>query len=154
MVNGSNYTVFYILNEEEVSQWQFTRSENFHKISAMFSDLTTRLQYQNTLLEVIIIENCCKWKEGLDTLFPGTPTKLDLFHAVQRFVITLSKRNPYHHSVSRDYGLIFCNPKDLGERRTMPTPEPSVILHNLDQFLSNWKDFTHEGKQIITGKGE
>ena len=36
----------------------------------------------------------------------------------------------------------------------MPTPEPSPILHNLDQFLSKWKDFTHEGKQVITGKGE
>ena len=120
----------------------------------MFLDFRTHVQYQNTLLEVIIIKKCCKWKEDLDSLFPGTPTKLDLFHAVQRFVKILSKRNTYHHAVSRDYGLILRNPKDLGERRTMPTPEPSVILHNLDQFLSNWEDFTHEGKQIITGKGE
>jgi len=64
-----------------------------------------------------------------------------------------SKQNPYHCAVSRDYGSIFCDPKDLGERRTMPTPALSVILHNLHQFLSKWKDFTHEGKQI-TGKGE
>ena len=87
-------------------------------------------------------------------MFPGTPIKLDLFHAVQRFVKTLSKRNPYHRAVSRHYGLIFRDLKDLGERRTMPTPEPSVILHNLDQFLGKWKEFTHEGNQIITGKGE
>ena len=148
-------SAFCILNEKaEVLQWQFTRSENFHEISAMFSNLRRRLQYQNTLLELIIIDNCCKWKEGLNRLFPGTPIKLDLFHAVQRFVKTLSKQNPYHRAVSRDYGLIFRDPKDLEERRTMPTPEPSLILHNLDQFLGKWKDFTHEGKQIITGKGE
>ena len=67
---------------------------------------------------------------------------------------TISKQNPYHCAVSRDYGLFFHNPKDLGERRTMLTPESSVILHNLDQFLSKWKDFTHEDKQIITAKGE
>ena len=36
----------------------------------------------------------------------------------------------------------------------MPTPEPDVILHNLEQFLSKWKDFTHEDKQIITAKGD
>ena len=143
------------MNEKgEVLQWQFTRSENFNEVSAMFTDLRRRLQCHNTLLEGIIIDNCCKWKEGLTRLFPGTPIKLDLFHAVQRFVKTISKRNPYHRAVSRDYGLIFRDPKDLGERRTMPTPEPSVILHNLDQFLSKWKDFTHEGKQIITAKGE
>ena len=148
-------SVFCILNEKaEVLQWQFTRSENFHEISAMFSDLRRRLQYQNTLLEMIIIDNCCKWKEGLNRLFPGTPIKLDLFHAVQWFVKTLSKRNPYHRAVCRDYGLIFRELKDLGERRTMPTPEPSVILHNLDQFLGKWKEFTHKGNQIITGKGE
>ena len=148
-------SVFCILNEKgEVLQWQFTRSENFNEVSAMFSDLRRRLQCQNTLLEGIIIDNCCKWKEGLTRFFPETPIKLDLFHAVQRFVKTLSKRNPYHRAVSRDYGLIFRDPKDHGERRTMPTPEPSVILHNLDQFLSKWKDFTHEGKQIITAKGE
>ena len=54
-------SVFCILNEKaEVLQWQFTRSENFHEISPMFLDLRRRLQYQNTLLEMIIIDNCCK----------------------------------------------------------------------------------------------
>ena len=82
-------SVFSILNEKaDVLQWQFTRSEKF-QISALFSDLRRRLQYQNTLLEVISKDNCSKWKEGLNCLFPGTPIKLDLVHAVQRFV-----RNP------------------------------------------------------------
>ena len=62
---------------------------------------------------MIIIDNCRKWKEVLNRLFPGTPIKLDLFHAVQRFVKTLSKRNPYHHAVSRDYGSFSAIPKTL-----------------------------------------
>jgi len=76
--------VYCILNEKgEVLQWQFTRSKNFNEVSAKSSDLKRCLRRQNTLLEGIIIDNCCKWKEGLERLFPGTPIKLDLFHAVQ-----------------------------------------------------------------------
>ncbi|CAH3193843.1 unnamed protein product [Porites evermanni] len=36
----------------------------------------------------------------------------------------------------------------------MPTPEPSVILHNLDQFLTKWKGLAHDDKQLITQKGQ
>ena len=139
-----NY-VFCILNENgNVIQWQFTKSENFNEVSKMFADLRERFQVQNSRLEGIMIDNCCKWKESLRRVFPGIPVKLDLFHAVQRFVKTISKRNPYHRAISKDYGLIFRDPKDLGEKRTMPTPDPSVILHNLDQFLSKWKDLAHD----------
>lgn len=148
-------SVFCILNENgNVIQWQFTKSENFNEVSKMFADLRERFQVQNSRLEGIMIDNCCKWKESLRRVFPGIPVKLDLFHAVQRFVKTISKRNPYHRAISKDYGLIFRDPKDLGEKRTMPTPEPSVILHNLDQFLSKWKGFAHDDKQLITQKGQ
>ena len=148
-------SVFCILNENgNVIKWLFTKSENFNEVSKMFADLRERFQVQNSRLEGIMIDNCCKWKESLRRVFPGIPVKLDLFHAVQRFVKTISKRNPYHRAISKDYGLIFRDPKDLGEKRTMPTPEPSVILHNLDQFLSKWKGFAHDDKQLITQKGQ
>lgn len=138
-------SVFCILNENgNVIQWQFTRSENFNEVSKMFADLNERFQVENSRLEGIMIDNCCKWKESLRRVFPGIPVKLDLFHAVQQFVKTISKRNPYQRAISKDYGLIFRVPKDLGEKRTMPTPEPSVILHNLDQFLTKWKGFAHD----------
>ena len=147
-------SVFCILNENgNVIQWQFTKSENFNEVSKMFADLKERFQVQNSRLEGIMIYNCCKWKESLRRVFPGIPVELDLFHAVQQFK-TISKRNPYHRAISKDYGLIFRVPKDLGEKRTMPTPEPSVILHNLDQFLTKWKGFAHDVKQLITQKGE
>ena len=65
--------VFCILNEKgEALQWQLTRSENFNEVSAKLSDLKKRFQYQNTVLEGIIKDNCCKWNKGLKRLFQNS----------------------------------------------------------------------------------
>lgn len=55
----------------------------------IFQELKTSYEQANIDLEGIIIDNCCKWKTLLFQICPAIVVKLDLFHAVQRFVSIL-----------------------------------------------------------------
>lgn len=73
------------------------------------------LHLQHTHQGGVLLDNCCKWRECLSNLFPGTHIKHDLFHAVQRFLKMLSTQIPFRCALSKDYGLIFCSPKNNRE---------------------------------------
>jgi hypothetical protein len=86
-------SIFCILNERgEIINWQFTKSEGFDEVKDMFLDIKERSKDNG--LELICIDNCCKWSSLLTDIFPDVSIKQDLFHAVQRLVKTLKKRDP------------------------------------------------------------
>ena len=90
----------------------------------------------------------------LNLLFPGVPVKLDLFHAVQRFVKTISKRNSFSREVTNDYGLVFRDNRDLGDKRTMDTPSCNVLFaYYLERFLLKWKNVKWRNTPVISPKG-
>ena len=84
-------SVFCVLNEKgEVISWQFTASEGFEEVKELFVELKNGLQPDG--VNIICIDNCCKWNQLLKAIFPATNVKQDLFHAVQRFCKTLKKK--------------------------------------------------------------
>ena len=119
----------------------------------MFVNLKHRFDKSRTKIDGICIDNCCKWADKLNLFFPGVPVKLDLFHAVQRFVKTISKHNPFFREVSNDYGLVFRDNRDLGDKRTMDTPHCNVLLANLERFLLKWKNVKWKDTPVISPKG-
>ena len=119
----------------------------------MFVNLKLRFDKSRTKIDAICIDNCCKWADKLNLLFPGVPVKLDFFHAVQRFVKTISKLNPFFREVSNDYGLVFRDNRDLGDKRTMDTPSCNVLLANLEIFLLKWKNVKWRDTPVISPKG-
>ena len=40
--------------------------------------------------------------------------------------------------IKKDFTLITRQDGDNGEKRTLPTPEPEVILRKLDKFEEKW----------------
>jgi hypothetical protein len=67
--------------------------------------------------------------------------KLDIFHAVQQLVRLIPKRSKYSSDMSKEYGLVFRQPGDVGDvgkRRSSPSPSPHVVLRNLENFRSKW----------------
>ncbi len=64
---------------------------------------------------------------------------LDLFHAVQRISRTIPKRSKNYHDCLKDLSFCFRRYGDIGSQRSLPTPSPSDLTHNLDAFVTKWK---------------
>lgn len=108
-------SLFCILNElGQAVQWQLTAIEGFDEVRHMFMDLKGRFDRKGVTLEGVFIDNCCKWRTMITSALPGIPVKLDLFHAVQRIVKKISKKNKLSRELANDVGLIFRKANDLG----------------------------------------
>jgi hypothetical protein len=94
----------------------------FDEVREIFTDLKKRFEAKNVMMEGIIINNCCKWSGMFSTIFPGVPVKLDLFHAVQRFVSVLPISIWKQSGISKEYGMMFRQACDLGDKH-MPDPQ-------------------------------
>ena len=141
-------SVFCVINEHgEIISWQLTKSEGFGEVKELFFDLKRR--FHPNSLKIICIDNCCKWKSLLEEIFPGTAIKLDLFHAVQRFVKTLKKKDSVQRDMASDFGKIFRDPQDLGDIRKMSTPGKDILLSNLQNFLKKWEKRESNGLNIL-----
>ena len=141
-------SIFCIVNEKgEVINWQLTKSEGFDEVKNMFLDIKLRLQPHG--LQLICIDNCCKWNSLLTTIFPETAIKQDLFHAVKRFVKTLKKKDNLQRELAAEFGLIFRHPSDLGDTRKMATPGKDAIISNLVNFIKKWKNRKSNGVKLL-----
>ena len=82
--------------------------------------------------------------------------KLDLFHAVQRVIKKVPKRDKRGRTMKlvrqrmiNDLRMVFRDPADIGSTRMANSPSPAVMLRNLDNFLKKWNDQKHEGHNIL-----
>ena len=78
--------------------------------------------------------------------------KLDISHAVQRLTRVLPKRHMLYSQILKDVTLLFRDPNDIGQVRTLPTPAPDILLHKLDMFITKWKEAEVRGSYILNDK--
>ena len=127
------------LNENgEVLCWRLTRSTAFDEVSDLLINLKETLSRKESPLKVIVLDDCCQFADKYKAIFSGVEVKLDLFHAVQRFVKTLSKKDSKSFQISREFGLIFRDDGDFGSVRTKVTPSPEILNKHLNTFLESW----------------
>ena len=50
------------------------------------------------------------------------------------------KEQKFHAEIVRAYSLVFRDPGDLGERRTLKAPRPEVLIDSFKKFAREWKD--------------
>ena len=72
-----------------VLHWRFTKGEPFEEVREMFQELNICHQNANAQLNEKSLITVANEKGLLSDIFPNLAVKLDLFHAVQRFVSTL-----------------------------------------------------------------
>ena len=145
-------SMFCILNEDGiVLAWQLTKGTAFDNVRDLLKNLKGRFDQQNINVKLCTIDNCCAWRGKLQDIFGSEMLiKLDLFHAVQRVVKSIPKRHPFAYRCCQAFRLVFRDPSDAGEKRSLQTPSPQVILDNINKFLETWKDISHENQVVLT----
>ena len=145
-------SIFIVLNEiGEVVAWQLTNSTSIDEVAQILSSVKERIS-EDQLIKIYEY-NCCHVRKKLEHIFGSRAiVKLDVFHAVQRITRAMSKKNSFFHECIKDLRMVFRHPIDIGTKRTMPTPESSPMLQNLDNFVAKWRDVESNSQKILTNK--
>ena len=77
---------------------------------------------------------------------------IDLFHAVQRTVKCIPKKHPFAYRCCQDFRMVFRQPCDFGEERSLPTPAPNVMESNLNGFIEKWKGVCFDDSPVLPTK--
>lgn len=146
--------ILMVLNEDgQVLAWQLTNSTSLSEVLPLLHELKERIDLPANMKLTIYVDNCCQVRKKLHEVFGNdTLVKLDVFHAVQRITRAMSKRHAFFHSCMHDVRMLFRNPTDIGKKRTMSTPDSTLMLSNLDNFVLKWKNVEHNGRKILTDK--
>lgn len=116
--------------------WQLTRGTSFAEVSTLLCNLNERCQSLTT----IFIDNCCKLRNKIQSLLGAHVTvKLDLFHGVQRISRTVSMKYKLRPNCLQDLTLVFRAEGDIEKHRSCATPQPEVILANMNTFVDKWR---------------
>ena len=97
------------------------------------------------------------WRNKLQDVFGADlSVKLDLFHAVQRVIKKIPKRDPRGRTLKfirqrmiNDLRMVFGMSSDIGPTRMNDTPSPAEMLKNIDNFLKKWKNQKHEEDNVL-----
>ena len=71
-------------------------------------------------------------------IFADVKVKLDIFHAGQRVVTTISRPNALYRDILKNISQIFREDDDQGELRVKSTLNNHKIERNLNTFLERW----------------
>lgn len=131
--------LFIALNENgEVLAWRLTKSTAFSEIKDILIDIKRRLELSDSKLDVICVDDYCHVRNKYNSIFTDVEVKLDLFHACQRVVRTVSPTNPLYRDMVKNFTQIFREDDDQGEMRLKDTPGKEKIERNLNSFLERW----------------
>ncbi|KAL9987456.1 hypothetical protein ACROYT_G001769 [Oculina patagonica] len=148
-------SLFAVMNElGQVVTWQFVYGQSYSTIETLLTSLKSRLDKKGCTLQGICIDNCCHWRKKLQQTFgPGIQVKLDIFHAVQRIGLAMSKKHSFHWRCLKDFSQIFRQAGDNRDERRQATPSsPDIIQRNLNEFLSKWKTVKYKDIPVLTEK--
>ena len=81
--------------------------------------------------------------------------KLDCFHAIQRFMSTLPRKNVtaqlkiLRNQMIRSFKIVIRDSTDTGKKRQKTTPNRQIIEKNIDNFLRQWGNVQTNGTQVL-----
>ena len=112
--------LFCVLNSlGQVVTWKLASGVAFDSIQDLLVQLRERMQQQGKTLKVFSIDNCCAWRNKLQSVF-GKELKvsLDIFHAVKRVGDKIPKRHHLRRDCMNEWSLVFRDPTDHGTKRS------------------------------------
>ena len=144
--------LFCVLNARgQVMTWRLTPRLLFAEVENDLIALKNRLLSQGKILKEFYIDNCCSWEKKLKQVYGDQLiVYLDIFHAVKRLSDKIPKRNPLRRDCLKELKMVFRDPSDQGEKRTLVTPSPEILQSNIDKFLKHWESARYDGKRILS----
>ena len=125
-----------------VIAWQLCKGTNFDEVKNLLIGLNDRFkEHKNENLESVFLDNCCHWRKKIESIFGKVPVKLDCFHAIQRFVSTLPRKNVtaqlkiLRNQMVRSFKLVISDCTDTKKKRQKTAPSPQIIEKNIGNFL-------------------
>lgn len=86
-------TLFIVLNEEGiVLSWKLCKGTKFSLVENVLKLLKERLDRQGKKPTIFMLDNCCSWRTKVTKVFPNIAVKLDPFHAMQRVIKKIPKK--------------------------------------------------------------
>ena len=146
--------LFCVLNEKgQVIKWRFTKSTKAEETEILFRELSCRLRAQRKQIQAIYVDNCCQIRKKLRAFFNDQhlQVKLDLFHAINRFLVTIPKRWSWRKAIARQYRNVFRAAGDYGKTRKRETPSSETLLQNIKIFERKWKGM-RSGRKLVLNK--
>lgn len=129
-------SLFILMNEEsDILGWQLTKGTSITKVQNLLQGLKNRYHNcrEGDQIQGIVVDNCCHLRNAINGIFGiHIPVKLDVFHAVQRVVKSIPKRQnnalirQLRKQLLKDLRLCFRGAEDTGETRKYVTPEKKI----------------------------
>lgn len=131
--------------------WRLTPGVSFSDVQDTLLHLKQRICSNGNQVKEFFIDNCCSWRNCLQSVF-GKDLKvyLDLFHVVKRISDKIPKRHRLRSECMNHLRMVFRDPVDRGPERKMDTPEPHILVHQLDEFQAKWNDMYCDGTPILS----
>ena len=95
--------------------WKPTKSTSFSEIEDVLLDVKKRLELADSKLDVICVDHCCHVQNKYKVIFADVKVKLDVFHACQQVVRTISPPNALYRDMLKKFSQIFREEDDQGE---------------------------------------
>ena len=144
--------LFCVLNGNgQVVTWKLTKNMTFNNVEDQLVSLHERLMMQGKNVLEFYIDNCCSWRNKLQQVFGAhLSVKLDIFHAVKRISDKIPKRHPLRNDCVKYLSMVFRDPQDRGDSRLMETPDPNVLVAQLDVFLQKWETVQYKSWSVLS----
>ena len=94
-------------------------------------------------------------EKTIESIFRKVPVKLDCFHAIQRLVSTLPRKNVtaqlkiLRNQIIFSFKLVIRDSTDTRKKRQKTTPSPQIIEKSIDNFLRQWGNIQTNGTQVL-----
>ena len=97
--------LFCVLDEKgQIIKWRFTKSTMSADTEKLFQELSCRLKAQKKHIQAMYVDNCCQIRNKMRAFVNDNDLqiKLDLFHAINLFLVTIPKRRLGRKAIARD----------------------------------------------------
>lgn len=135
-------SLFLVMNSNgQIVTWQFTCGTSLDQVQMVLQGVYECSKQQCQVIDCIYIDDCCKLRNKLEKILGNkVQVKLDVFHAVQRVIQTLSKSHSLYQQCVSELHNVFRKDGDISEIRSFDTPLPDVMEGKMNSFSEKWKD--------------
>ena len=127
----------------KVLTWKMTKRLSFEHAKNVLIALKGRLDAQG---QQVFLDNCCSLCSKMRGIFG---LQLKIFFMWCKVSRKMPKRHPFYSECFRELQMVFHDPTDWGQVRTMAMPGPDIMSQQLMCFADKWKTMKYNDRHIL-----